>query len=77
MTLRNTEKLSSELQPIRIKGRPKKTVYIHRERSLYQARLNDLITICELREYDLRGHRELILFLYRYYYYFTEDTEKA
>lgn len=68
-----------ELQPSKSKkGRPKKTVYIHRERSLYQARLNDLITICELREYDLRGHRELILFLYRYYLcYFTEDTEKA
>ena len=68
-----------ELQPSKNKkGRPKKTVYIHRERSLYQARLNDLITICELREYDLRGHRELILFLYRYYLcYFTEDTEKA
>ena len=68
-----------ELQPSKNKkGRPKKTVYIHRERSLYQARLNDLITICKLREYDLRGHRELILFLYRYYLcYFTEDTEKA
>lgn len=68
-----------ELQPSKNKkGRPKKTVYIHRERSLYQARINDLITICELREYDLRGHRELILFLYRYYLcYFTEDTEKA
>ena len=68
-----------ELQPSKNKkGRPKKTVYIHRERSLYQARLNDLITICELRGYDLRGHRELILFLYRYYLcYFTEDTEKA
>ena len=68
-----------ELQPSKNKkGRPKKTVYIHRERSLYQARLNDIVKICELREYDLRGHRELILFLYRYYLcYFTEDTEKA
>ena len=68
-----------ELQPSKNKkGRPKKNVYIHRERSLYQARLNDIVKICELREYDLRGHRELILFLYRYYLcYFTEDTEKA
>ena len=73
------ENFLPELQPSKNKkGRPKKTVYIHRERSLYQARINDLITICELREYDLRGHRELILFLYRYYLcYFTEDTEKA
>ena len=36
------------------------------------------IKLCELREYDLKGHRELILFLYRYYScYFTEDIEKA
>ena len=62
-----------ELQPSKNKkGRPKKTVYIHRERSLYQARLNDLITICELREYDLKGHRELILFLYRYYLCYSD-----
>ena len=60
------------------KGRPKKTVFIYRERSLYHARIQDLIKICELREYDLRGHRELILFLYRYYLcYFTNDIEKA
>ena len=38
----------------------------------------DIIKLCELREYDLKGHRELILFLYRYYLcYFTEDVEKA
>ena len=60
------------------KGRPKKTVFIYRERSLYHARIQDLIKICELREYDLRGHRELILFLYRYYLcYFTSDVQKA
>lgn len=60
------------------KGRPKKTVFIYRERSLYHARIQDLIKICELREYDLRGHRELILFLYRYYLcYFTNDVKKA
>ena len=29
-------------------------------------------------EYDLRGHREIILFLYRYYLCsFTEDVQKA
>lgn len=60
------------------KGRPSKTVFIHRERSLYYARLQDIIKICELREYKLKGHRELILFLYRYWScYFTEDTQKA
>ena len=60
------------------KGRPSKTVFIHRERSLYYARIQDITKICELRKYDLKGHRELILFLYRYYLCsFLEDTEKA
>ena len=60
------------------KGRPKKMVFIHRERSLYYARIQDIIKICELRNYDLKGHRELMLFLYRYYLCsFLEDTEKA
>lgn len=68
-----------ELKPIKkSKGRPKKTLFVFRERSLYHARIQDLIKLCELREYDLRGNREFILFLYRYYLcYFTEDTEKA
>ncbi len=48
------------------KGRPSKTVFIHRERSLYYARIQDIIKLCELREYDLKGNRELVLFLYRY-----------
>lgn len=60
------------------KGRPKKINYIYRERSLYHARIQDITKLCELREYDLKGHRELILFLYRYYLcYFLEDTKKA
>lgn len=60
------------------KGRPCKKVFIHRERSLYYARIQDLVKLCEIREYDLKGHREHILFLYRYYLcYFYEDTEKA
>lgn len=60
------------------KGRPKKIVFIQRERSLYYARMKDLSKLCELRGYKLKGHRELILFLYRYYLcYFLEDTDKA
>ena len=60
------------------KGRPKKINYVYRERSLYYARIHDITKLCELREYDLRGHREIILFLYRYYLcYFLEDTKKA
>lgn len=60
------------------KGRPKKINYVYRERSLYYARIHDITKLCELRKYDLRGHREIILFLYRYYLCsFTEDTKKA
>ncbi|MBU5323579.1 DNA-binding response regulator [Sarcina ventriculi] len=67
----------SEKAPIR-RGRPKKVKYIFRERSLYHARVLDIIKLCELRDYNLKGHRELILFLYRYYLcYFTEDMEKS
>ena len=67
----------SEKAPVR-RGRPKKVKYIYRERSLYYTRLQDIIKLCELRGYDLKGQRELILFLYRYYLcYFTEDVEKS
>ena len=60
------------------KGRPKKVVYVHRERSLYQGRILDLVKLCELRNYDVKGHREIILFLYRYYLcYFYEDEQRA
>jgi hypothetical protein len=60
------------------KGRPKKVVYMFNERSLYLARITDLVKLCELRNYDLEGEREMILFLYRYYLnYFFEDEQKA
>lgn len=60
------------------KGRPKKVLYVHRERSLYLGRLLDISKLCEIRKYDVKGQREIILFLYRYYLcYFYEDEEKA
>lgn len=60
------------------KGRPKKINFIFRERSLYHARIQDIAKLCELRNYDMKGHREFILFLYRYYLcFFTENIEQA
>ncbi|MDY6013160.1 DNA-binding response regulator [Clostridium sp.] len=60
------------------KGRPNKINFIYRERSLYHARIQDIIKLCELRNYNLKGYREIILFLYRYWLCsFTDDTEKA
>lgn len=68
-----------ELRPYeKKKGRPSKINFIFRERSLYHARIQDIIKLCEIREYDLKGHREVILFLYRYWLcMFTEDIQKA
>ena len=69
-----------ELEPNRPKkkGRPNKVVFVHRERSLYYARIQDITKLCELRNYDVKGHRELILFLYRYYLCsFYDDIDKA
>lgn len=60
------------------KGRPKKIVSLFTEYSLYHARVLDITKICELRDYDVKGHRELILFLYRYFTCcFTQDSEEA
>ena len=60
------------------RGRPNKINYVYRERSLYYSRIQDIVKLCELRNYDLRGHREFILFLYRYYLCsFMEDIQKA
>lgn len=73
------EEYLPELKPKeKKKGRPNKVCFIYRERSLYYGRIQDIIKLCELREYHLKGHREVLLFLYRYYLCsFTEDTKKA
>lgn len=55
----------------------KKTV-LHRltPYSLHYARRNDILTICHLRGWDMRGHREKVLFLYRYWTcIFVNDKE--
>ena len=46
--------------------------------SLYYNRYLDLLAICYLRNYDVTGYRELILFLYRYYgCAYLDDHEQA
>lgn len=60
------------------KGRPKKFVSLFNEYSLYHARVVDIAKICELRNYDVKGYREVILFLYRYFTCcFLSDTDEA
>ena len=45
--------------------------------SLYQARLNDLETLIKLRDGAMRGHRERLLFLARYYALKITNNEQA
>jgi len=45
--------------------------------SLYKARINDLLKLAELREYDLYGRREMFLFIYRYYATLVEGEDEA
>lgn len=60
------------------KGRPKKVVSLFNEYSLYHARVVDIAKVCELRDYDVKGHREVILFLYRYFTCcFLSDPDEA
>ena len=60
------------------RGRPKKIVSIFNLYNLYAKRIQDIETLCELRSYDLKGHRELILFLYRYFSnVFYADSEEG
>ena len=72
------EEYLPEIAKKKSKGRPKKIVSLFTEYSLYYARVMDIAKLCELRDYDVEGHREVILFLYRYFSAcFTQDSEEA
>lgn len=46
--------------------------------TLHHARLMDLLKLCELREWNMTGYREMTLFLYRYWSCcFLQDTKEA
>lgn len=56
--------------PKKQSNRPKQSrtvVRLFNQYSLYYSRYMDILAICKLREYDVKGSREIILFLYRYY----------
>lgn len=60
------------------KGRKPTVVRMFKEETLCYYRTLDIVKICELREWDLEGHREHILFLYRLYsIQVYEDNERA
>lgn len=69
-----------ELTPKQAKkpGRKKKVVHLFNIYSLHNARLRDLAKLVELRQGDVEGKREIILFLYRYWSCcFTGDPQAA
>ncbi|OVE34257.1 replication protein [Priestia aryabhattai] len=60
------------------KGRRSKVQNLYNSYSLHHARLMDLVKLVELRSYDVKGFRETILFLYRYWKCcFLNDTDRA
>lgn len=63
----DTTRVLSILGTINSKCRPKKRVSLFTEYSLYYSRIMDISKVCELRKYDIEGHREVILLLYRYF----------
>lgn len=71
--------LQTYLPELKEKQAKKGTVrYMLNEYNLFYARLLDLVRICELRNWDMKGYRELICFLYRYWNcHYVKDTEEA
>lgn len=73
--------LQAEYLPELVSAQTKKSshvsnvVHLHNIRSLHYARLLDIVKLAELRSFDLRGHRELICFLYRYWSCCLTDDE--
>ncbi|QQE81611.1 helix-turn-helix domain-containing protein [Alicyclobacillus sp. SO9] len=59
------------LSPAKIRERNKEEARIHQKMyrvySLHYTRLKDIVKLCELRQWDVEGSREVILFLYRYW----------
>ena len=58
-----------ELAPRKLRnpGRKPQIVHLYNVRNLHYSRLLDIVKLAELRNYDLKGYREIICFLYRYW----------
>ncbi|MBH0176243.1 replication protein [Fictibacillus sp. 23RED33] len=68
-----------DLQPKKkTRGRRKTVERLFNTYSLHHARLLDLVKLVELRNFDVKGYRETILFLYRYWQCcYVADPEEA
>ena len=70
--------LSPKKLAVKKKGRKTKIVRMFNIYTLHLSRARDIAKLVELREGDVKGYRETILFLYRYFTAcFTDDPEKA
>ena len=58
------------------KGRPKKIVSLYNLYTLYHSRIEDIETLCRIRNYNMNGYRETTLFLYRYFSNVYHDDEE-
>lgn len=71
--------------PAKKRGKPKKAekaAQVHHKLyntyTLHYARTQDLVKLCEIREWEMSGYRETMLFLYRYFTAcFVEDPRQA
>lgn len=70
--------LSPKKLAVKKKGRKTKVVRMFNVYTLHLSRARDIAKLVELREGDVKGYRETILFLYRYFTAcFTDDPDKA
>ena len=70
--------LSPKKLAVKKKGRKTKIVRMFNIYTLHLSRARDIAKLVELREGDVKGYRETILFLYRYFTAcFTDDPDKA
>jgi DNA-binding CsgD family transcriptional regulator len=59
------------------KKRKGEVSYIRNRYSLHMARLEDLLTLCQLRNYNVTGHRNTILHLFAYWLGVTERNQEV
>ena len=70
--------LSPKKLAVKKKGRKTRIVRLFNTYTLHLSRARDLAKLVELREGDVKGFRETILFLYRYFTCcFTDDPDRA
>lgn len=62
------EYVQFDLKPKPTRQRQSRTIVrLYNRYSLYYSRYQDILAICKLRNYEMKGYRETTLFLYRYY----------